>query len=426
MPLSQRTQGIPPVTPFRPMPAFAAGDFALGLLLGLTSLYDVEHVGHIYLVEFFLAPIGLAGLSLGLLRPLVGPERRRLLGLFAIAALGYVVSDVLRHTASADYLRGWARLFFLLTDSLGFLVLLARRRSALPAYLLGCALAGLFLLLREHTSLQEWKFGWATPLALVVVFCAWWWGEPVGAGILAITGAVNVFMDYKSLGGVCFLAAFLAAYARWGRNSVRALRALLAVTLLPAAVIGGTFIYHIAYRDDQKAVRSQGGEAERQAALMAASRAIVRSPIFGYGSWAKDADSAAYYIERRAALEGNLVLAKADNVNDFDRDAIQSHSQILQAWTEGGILAAAFFIYYAVLLFWALAYVVRRRPYDHAVYVHLYVLLLAIWDAFFSPFAGDHRMSIGLAAALTLWLLTAERTRVTTMTWNPMMAGSRA
>jgi O-antigen ligase len=80
------------------------------------------------------------------------------------------------------------------------------------------------------------------------------------------------------------------------------------------------------------------------------------------------------------------------------------HSQILQAWFEGGILGAAFFIVLLWQLLTGLHVTIMSRTYDALSAVFAYVLLLQLWDLFMSPFGGDHRMEIAMAVVAVVLL----------------------
>jgi O-antigen ligase len=369
------------------------------------SLYDIEYIGHIYLAELGMVVTAAISVFFGGLRGSVTAESKRAIWWYLVAVVGYVMSDILAHSERIDYLRGWARLVFLLTNILGFLAIFSRRKTAAMSYMLGYILAGMSGLLIDQLPLAEWKFGWAAPITLACVLLTRTVGAVPAIGLMAFAGVSNIFMDFKSLGLICLAAAGLGAYVRWGRAAARALKVVLVMTIALPSLFGVIFVFEVAFSDTVKAERSNDGFTERIAELLAAWQAIRHSPFVGYGSWAKNPDYAAYFIEERAILRNEAAIANADKVNSFDLEAIQAHSQILQAWTEGGILSAAFFMYYAWLLGKCTVYLVMRRQYDKKQFIYFYVMLSGLWEAFFSPFAGDHRLSVGLAFALALCIL---------------------
>ena len=112
------------------------------------------------------------------------------------------------------------------------------------------------------------------------------------------------------------------------------------------------------------------------------TRAIADSPIIGHGSWAKDV----YYVAiLRDILESNGFKATGES----DEDLIPSHSHLLGAWVELGLLGGLFWI--IVLIIATLAfYSCIRKPRIPATLVG-FVLVSLIWDVLFSPFANSQR-----------------------------------
>jgi len=378
--------------------------FVVAAAVGLAATFDISYIGHIYLAELMLMPIGAWFVLRGRVREIRFSRWKTMLAFFILGSLGYVASDLIVHSLPEDYLRGWARLAFLFTNVVGFIALMRRHVSGLVGYLCGSAAIGLALNLANHAALSEWKFGWAAPISLAGVLLTYRLERNASVIALVLLGGVNIFMDFKSLGIICLVVAGLSGYVRWGRTSSSIARALVFITVAIPAIFAAFYVYQLTYRSTEKAARSSDGATERVAALETAAHAIIGSPIIGYGSWAKNPEYAAYFIETRALLRGDAIGANADHANNFDLEAIQAHSQILQAWTEGGIAAAAFFICYAYFLAGIIYYVVVWRQDDNMTIIYLYILISGVWNVLFSPFAGDHRQMVGLAIAVVLCL----------------------
>jgi hypothetical protein len=97
-----------------------------------------------------------------------------------------------------------------------------------------------------------------------------------------------------------------------------------------------------------------------------------------------------------------------DGIGSYDEDEAVSiialHSQILVALAEGGVLGGCFFIFYGVMILWALWYCVFVQPWHYCSALVVYFLLLKIWDLCMSPFSGAHRVMIGAGVGLILVL----------------------
>ena len=91
-----------------------------------------------------------------------------------------------------------------------------------------------------------------------------------------------------------------------------------------------------------------------------------------------------------------------------EEEGVTLHSQLLVTLAEGGVFGAAFFIPFAFGLVWALYQQVIVRAWTEFSPVRHYVLVLALFHVFLSPFSGAHRVGIALAAALVV-LIHRER-----------------
>jgi hypothetical protein len=123
-----------------------------------------------------------------------------------------------------------------------------------------------------------------------------------------------------------------------------------------------------------------GGRTE----LLSSTQAIADSPIIGHGSWARDIR---YVEEMVTRLERAGYLIEGD---PFADDLIPSHSHLLGAWVEAGVLGAAFWVWagwVAVRGLWAA--ITRPTPLTGFI---VFVGLSLLWDILFSPFGLERRV----------------------------------
>jgi O-antigen ligase len=147
--------------------------------------------------------------------------------------------------------------------------------------------------------------------------------------------------------------------------------------------------------------------------------AIVDSPILGYGSWGQGTEKYAqmYYnsvIDDLTAADPEMQMNRGGNFT--------AHSQVIQAWMEGGLLAGAFFLTYIWLLVRALLRCVRVRPVDFLMPAMVFVIASNLWDSIMSPFLGLSRISLAMAIAAII-VVDTER-RVATDLAGPVNGGN--
>ena len=404
----------------REHPADQAGRLLAGVLIfaaGVLVAVPIQVVATVYAVEFALLavlPFTLAG------------ERKldrwvRLLLLLGMAWLwSQIVTDLLRDSAFFDYSRGWARIGFALLNLVVLWLLLGEghRRQLLFASGLAAGLALRFVL--DPGRLAEgdpWKFGLAFPVTLAIIIAAStkvaeasWFVQPA---LLASASFVNMMLGFRSLAGVCFLAAVLLMLrSRWAGGGRLTPVALVVVSAVAAV---GFFIgYQRAAKDGllgpaaavKFETQSRGGDLGIVLAgrpeTYASALAIRDSPLIGHGSWPSDPQ---YRLAMAAELRsrGYLVYEPADT------DRIPTHSHLLGAWVEAGLLGAVFWGAVLVLCCSALLAVQRSRT-DFAPLAAFFGFGLA-WDVLFSPFGADRRIIVPFAIVVLVSALRDARYR---------------
>jgi len=98
------------------------------------------------------------------------------------------------------------------------------------------------------------------------------------------------------------------------------------------------------------AERRQYSNAFRIAGFYAGFKAISESPVIGLGSWAKSNSIFAYWTYMRYQAGGNWDPPSLMNwYRELpEKNSIQTHSEIIQAWVEAGI--SGFVFLYTFLL----------------------------------------------------------------------------
>jgi hypothetical protein len=110
------------------------------------------------------------------------------------------------------------------------------------------------------------------------------------------------------------------------------------------------------------------------------------------------------FVQRQAELMGGGTSASDHGVTVFS-----PHSQILNAWLEGGVLATAFMVVLLVQVLKLLPWTVLRRPVDLLTPSLLFFLIMTLWNLFMSPFSAPHRVRIATGAAVVVLLRMEQR-----------------
>jgi hypothetical protein len=393
----------------------------LAFIFGATSSISFMGVGQIFLVEVLLLIFAyLKILTIFAFRLSVGKKilsfkyLLKFIIVLNISFLGYVISDLFVGSAPSDYLRGWAKLVFLITNVSGLMLICLPNPWHLWWFGLGNNLCGILFLIFSGAggiSLLNWKMGYGGPLSALIFLLLPLFGRHVAVIGGIIIGLVNIFLDYRSLGvSYLLVAAIIFVKDRhFSRQDIVRASLGLGITL---------FLLIYTYNQTQTFTYSTGGQTYetrrlesntgRTAGLELGIIAISESPIVGYGSWAKNTRLGRIYdeIALQDLKEARHIPPTFAKIRTED---IPVHSQILQSWVEGGILGVVFFVFFAYELLVVIKYCCLDRPYDRLLPFFLISLLPgSLWDLLFSPFAGAHRLSIASSVVL-ICILHAER-----------------
>jgi hypothetical protein len=196
--------------------------------------------------------------------------------------------------------------------------------------------------------------------------------------------------------------------ARWQVRKIAWL--VVAATLTSAAVYVGLQLTETQY--ETRRLESNLG---RYARIVIAIQAVADSPVIGYGSWAVSEQ----YLRaiREAEASASAQLGRRINLGD----SLMPHSQLLQAWVEGGVLAAAFFCFYGWQLALGLWWLLHRHPVGALTPLYLYTVYTGLWNVAASPFLGIMRVYVALGIAVAA-VLAWERRRAPRSTAAPRRA----
>lgn len=389
------------------------GGDALALMVPLLLPIEFNVGGRLFLPEVVLL-VALPFLFHDARKRGVSRISRTVVALGLVWLVGLVVTDLYRGTAFVDYSRGWSRVGFLLLNfaALSLLIDDRWRRVFLVAW--GLAAGTILQFLLNPNALAgyfPWKFGYGFGLTLAGVLLAAngrvYRRPPIAIAILVFVGALNVWMDFRSLGGVCLLAAALAALAAYSSRLIRLgrppIRTALIVTTLAVCGVAVVGAYSVAAGRGLLGAQAEY-RYEHQAGILgipvgrpetiASVRAIRDSPLLGHGSWPKDPKYLSYLVKvlRDHGIEpSNDLLALK---------TIPTHSHFLGTWVEAGVLGTIFWIWCLVL--------------DASLLPRLYLLMdgrivfvafagvAFLWDILLSPFSAERRLFVAFYVIVLL------------------------
>jgi hypothetical protein len=399
----------------------------IAFLVPVTQFLQINVVGRLYMPDVLLACM------LPMLFFARGQRlRARLPMIFILLAFlwlfGQVVTDIVRATVFRDYIRGWAKIAFTLVNFCALYLLLHGHRRRFILYAVGLTAGGLISYFVNPNAYAEglpWKFGYGEPATWFLVLLAAAviihkrQGPFFASGVLVGAAALNIFMGFRSLGGICFLAAsYLFVQARWAQRlasiRTRPRQVVLIGMVLAIAGVGVIQMYDYTARagllgeDAQEKYESQafgeygllvGGRGE----MLVSGRAILDSPILGHGSWAKDHEYSLLWneLKRRAGSAAST---------EDEEGLIPTHSHLLGAWVEAGLLGAIFWV-------WILSLPARvlLRPLgvmDCLTPLMAFFAFFLIWDVFFSPYGAERRFVTPYYVVVMMTFLGAYRERL--------------
>jgi hypothetical protein len=396
---------------------------AFACFIPMLMFIEVNIVGRLFLVEILLlCMLPFLLMARGRLLFAHLPRKVILLGLAWLMA--QIVTDVIRDTPFEDWSRGWSKISFLLLNFSAIYLYLNGKEKRFFMFAIGIALGQIldyFLNPHIHAEGHPWKFGYGAAITLLVVLASqikvFEGRKLLSSAIILGVGSLNLYMGFRSFGLICLLAAGFVAVNQSnivGRKKLR--RGTGAILIL----LGGFTIYGITgllgyastagwlgdEASEKYLIQSSGdlgilvgGRNE----ILASSQAIIDSPIVGHGSWAKNqeyADLLVYALRQ----QGYNISGEAQS------DAIPSHSYIMGAWVEAGIVGAIFWLWALVLIVRALLATLSNNsamaPLIAFGAFHL------LWNIPFSPFGAEERMYAAYYLVLMIFALTLPVTSV--------------
>lgn len=367
---------------------------------GLPSLYPLKLMGELYTTEIILP-------FFTLLLLFSGKEKRVFQGKIfwkfvlsmIVLIIGYMISDLIGGTSQFNYLRGWGRNAVLLSDIICLSIIATTDKRYLWWYIFGMALGSIIYL--QSTGVvftgPNWKLAYSQPVFLLMLVAAYFIPNKLTIYLVLAMGIFSFYMDSRSFSSICILLAGIL-WIRQGNPETFQTSKLKGLGKIILA--GGIGIYLVisimAKTEEDFGNRRDMSSLSRAAALRIGVIAIMDSPILGYGSWGEGTKKYAAMLYKET--QSDMRELGASNLHQGT--TFLAHSQILQSWMEGGILAAQLFIYYGYQILASLKTTILRRRLDYMTRFYCYFLISAFWGLFMNPYSGSHRLGIAFAIAI--------------------------
>lgn len=372
------------------------------LVLFLT-LYTVHLFGNFFISEFIFLFIFLRGLLKGELRSaakLVKP----FIGLLVLAIFGEIIADLWNGSSVISSFKGFSLILFTLINLLAIIILTKFDPVNIHIAIFGFAASGLasfFVQPGTYARSEIWKFGIGYPLILMV-FCLLSLRKIrlkklVIVSLIIFSSGLSLFLGARSLALVTFLAVFFV------RNEVKVKKAkfsysvIMIFLLLGAIGLYSSFYFSLAKNgtlgDKAQAkyilqtATSDNIIINSRTELLFAGRAVIESPILGFGSYAELNQNLRTII--LTFLTKNNIYPDLAPFNRTYGTTIPVHSMILQWWLWFGIFGLLFPL--KLLVNFIRAINIIGEP-----VLYYYLIIGGVWNVLFSPYGESCRILIPL------------------------------
>jgi hypothetical protein len=345
-----------------------------------------------------------------------------------------ILTDIIQDTPFEDYIRGWAKISFFLICFASLVMLIT---SSLHVYLwfagstVPLAFRPFQVFALNLDPLVLWKFGIGVSLlyfaCLPYLFRTYKDANDAKAirniSILHFAvGILSFFLNARSLAGLAVTTGLLVWFYPVYRYKIINFKnliigvlsfAVVSFILLQVYSFGASSGYFgdVAKEKFESQVMYSGGAIDiilgGRAEALVSTIAIADSPIIGHGSWAKDYRYIAMLIELRARYSEVNPNALSGEVFD---GLIPSHSYLLGAWVESGIVGALFWIVIiGVSFFCVLPAAIKLGDWLGLLVIMLLPSLF--WSIIFSPFGANVRVETAGVLAIFAFALAQARAK---------------
>lgn len=370
-------------------------------LCGATASINLNIVGQVYMAELLIIILALGIIIFKGDNGVIANRSFHMFMLFGLITLaGYMITDIVIGAGASQYLRGWGRVGFLLTNIMCLMLIAGQGRQYLWWFILGMGVGGVVYLALTGLPWTIWKLGYGERVSFIVLAMSCILPRRMALMLLLGFGILNIALDYRNFAAVYILVAgIIWARSKKAMPQIKDIKGYFIVgSVLVLAMI--VLVIGFTITEEKYGARRADSNIGRLTGIIVSIRAIADSPIIGYGSWTVSEEHARMLREEQ---QKRFDKSRARRAPDYRAKVFRSHSQILQSWIEAGIFGAAFFFYYGYRLVQGSKRYIMDRPIDRFSAINIYFVILGVWHLIASPFGGDQRILI----AITVAILTA-------------------
>lgn len=392
------------------------------ILFILFSLWFVEIniIGRLFLVETIYLLIALwVFLTDFKLKVLFSPFIKNVLILCVCWLFAQIFTDLYRGTPYVDYIRGWAKILFFGCNLVAIYVLINNNKSKLILFIVAYAIGGwlqtIFSPSLAFLGGVIWKFGYSGPvITFLVLLSSSFSNKILPFLMLTALGILNLFFDFRSAALNCILAGatvLMANFYHFSRNKYlndrKFIPRLPLIIMMAAMMILLIWKFHGLAKEydigiDVGQRRMQGVDSNPiwgRIEIASGLRAAMDSPIVGHGSWAKDMDYVYYLYDLRKRM--------GLTISPIESDLIPSHSYIIGAWVESGIMGFIFWLFIFFNAINAFKYLVLI---NHPLIPILSLMIIGFtWTIWFSPFGANVRIDAAFNIIMLNFILSTKK-----------------
>lgn len=393
---------------------FPSIPFIIGILCGL----KINIIGEVYIGEI----IASIYLILRMTKIQITKFEFNVLLLAFVWALAQTISDVVNETPFATMLKGVGTPIVFVISILALIDYFKNNMTRAPAFFLGACLGFLIYTIisgNDYFTGNPWKWGIGHFIVVLftTIFSYYLRSQSkivLGVFVVAFVSACMLFSS-RSMALFLLMASFLCyQYSIQKKKSLFFLMAdsKFGFSFLCVFIIGALFVlnsvfgaiftseYFLENLSQEDAYKYQvqasgdygvllGGRSE----LLISSKAFMDKPLLGHGSWAEDKSG---YLDEYSWLVYNF----GYSLNDSDSytgesNLIPTHSYIMGALVWSGIFGGLIWLYF--FRFLVRSYV---KFYNNLNLLINYLIILNIWNIFFSPFGADARWFTAMSMAI--------------------------
>ncbi|TIM40999.1 MAG: hypothetical protein E5Y55_25795 [Mesorhizobium sp.] len=408
--------------------------------LGWSFTVELPGVGKLYAAEL------ISGLTFLFMRPLRLFDRYpillKVIAAYVVIIVSLTISDFYNATPFNDAVRGAANVLFAIASLIFLVGVFDKGPSAVFTLLLVFFISKLlfgeaqyadtfsdleFSLSSVEVNRNYFKVRYVpfiTPLAMLAGCFVAIFSRQL-CGVLFIAVAMVYFYFDARAAGLVFAVAAMAVTVKF-RPSYRKTLAAIVVSL---PILYGAYVIYVNYALDNLSAGNMAMQMEQmnnpynpfELLLIGRSEwrifgtAVADSPVFGFGSWARDPDGKYYLLRLQNANLG----AEKVILNGL----IPVHSVLGAAWIWAGLLGFLAAVYLARVLLQP----IRVLPMLTSPLLPAALVLTAGlgWDYFFSPFQAI-RLSFPQAIAVLIVLTAPYLNRPQNMRTRPRHVGALA